>query len=552
MQSLAGFARSPGAKRGVTALLLTVFAIASSILLGRFVSNFFSPLQPRRALLNASSFTFVAFVLLILFYARGSDSSLTDNVAPWRWSAFFLAAIGTVAILAYLPSLADPFLFDDYTHLSNSARRSWGQMLTNSLYVHLATDDFFFRPLGYISYWLDYRWAGDESFRWHLWNVMVHGLNSVLVYALGRQLRLSRIAALFAGLIFAVDASHAEVTGWVAARFDLLAFLFSLCALLALNRFVDVRKSIWLVAMGVATLFAVLSKEAAFCLPLWALCVIPFRRPAAVSIAKMAGIMAGVCAITFFYRHWFLGGIGGYQTQYGTPTIFNFHLLGTPNALLFRMWGLLLFPLNWSAPPGIWLTLALTLMLVVLALLLTVARANRARLLGSLGFVLAAALPVQHLLLIGPDLAGARVLYLPTLGIALFWGVLLDGCDKPKLGVALGSGLLLFHWGALQHNLRLRSEAAYLSQRVCRAIGWELQRDPRPILVEGLPRTWQGVYFLANGFVPCVAIQSQTPSVPARLYVAPNPIAASAQPPPRVFRWSPDAEALVETTHRTK
>ncbi len=35
-----------------------------------------------------------------------------------------------------------------------------------------------------------------------------------------------------------------------------------------------------------------------------------------------------------------------------------------------------------------------------------------------------AALPVEHLLLMGADLAGARVLYLPVLGLALFWGVL--------------------------------------------------------------------------------------------------------------------------------
>jgi hypothetical protein len=158
MPLVAGFARSPWAKRGVTASLLTVFAVASVSLLWRFVAGFFSPLQPRRAFLNAGSFIFVSFVLLILLYARSgrlNHSFPANDVAPRRLATFFLAAIGTVAMLAYLPSLADPFLFDDYTHLSNSAQRSWGQMLANSLYVHPAAGDFFFRPVGYISYWLD-------------------------------------------------------------------------------------------------------------------------------------------------------------------------------------------------------------------------------------------------------------------------------------------------------------------------------------------------------------------------------------------------------------
>jgi hypothetical protein len=551
MQPVTRLAPSPWAKRGVKALLLAVFAFASATLFTWLVSGFFSPLQPRRALLNASSFTFVSFVLLTVLYGRSrgpaDGTSKPDYFARGRFVALSLGVILAVAVIAYLPSLADPFLFDDYTHLSNSARQSWGEMIANSFFVHPIAGDFFFRPVGYISYWLDFRWAGHQSWLWHLWNVLVHATNSVLVYVLGRRLRLSRSASFFSGLVFAVHASHAETTGWMAARFDLLAFLFSLLALIALNRVVDSRMPVWFAAMVLATLLAVLSKEAAFCLPLMALCLIPFRRPAARTIAKLAGTMAAVCALVLLYREWFLGGIGGYETENGTPTIFNFHLLGTLNALLFRLWGLLLLPLNWSVPPGPWLIVASSLMLIAAALFLAVSRADRPRLLASLGLILAAALPVQHLLLIGPDLAGGRVLYLPTLGLALFWGVLLQGCDKPRLGIVMGAGLLVFQWGALQHNLRLRTETAHLSQRACVAIGEELRRDGRPILAEGLPKIWKGVYFLSNGFIPCVVIQSGAPEGAARLYVGPDPAAAAAQPSPRIFVWNAATQTLVET-----
>jgi len=466
-----------------------------------------------------------------------------------RFVALSLIVIWAVVMIAYAPGLSDPFLFDDYTHLSNSATQSWGAMFGNAFSAHPTAGDFSFRPLGYITYWLDYRWAGFESLRWHLWNVLVHAANSILVFVLARQLKLSRVASIFAGLLFAVHASHAEVTGWMAARFDLLAFLFSLLALIALIQFVDYRKPVWLALMVLATLLALLSKEAAFSLPLMALCLIPFRRIAARSIVKLSGMMAAICSIVFIYRGWVLGGIGGYQMENGTPTILNFNLVRTLNALLFRLWGLLLFPLNWSVSPEKWLIVAALLMLLLMAaaLFLAVLHADRSRLIASIGLVLAAALPVQHLLLIGPDLAGSRVLYLSTLGLALFWGLLLQGCDKPKFAMALGASIIVFQWGALQHNLRVRTEVAHLSQRACVGIGEELRRDARPLLVEGLPKISKGVYFLSNGFIPCVAIQAGAPDITAKLFVESEAVAAAAQPSPRIFIWSTAAQAFVET-----
>jgi len=131
--------------------------------------------------------------------------------------------------------------------------------------------------------------------------------------------------------------------------------------------------------------------------------------------------------------------------------------------------------------------------------------------------------------------------------LALFWGVVFDGCDNSRLAFVLSACVLLFQWGALQHNLRLRTETAELSRRACLAIGEELRRDTRPIMAEGLPRTWNGVYFLSTGFIPCVAIQSGMPQVAGELYVDPAIAAAAARPPQRIFIWSAAAHTLLET-----
>src|ERR1700681_4482483 len=93
MPPVARFAQSPAARRGAKALLWLVFAIAGATISAQLISGLWSPLQPRRGLLNASSFCFVSLVLLILLAAR--SASPAEGAAPARD-----AASGKFAVLA--------------------------------------------------------------------------------------------------------------------------------------------------------------------------------------------------------------------------------------------------------------------------------------------------------------------------------------------------------------------------------------------------------------------------------------------------------------------
>lgn len=145
MWSPARFAQSRWARRGVKALLWCIFAVASITLLARIIAAFLSSLPASRALLNASSFTFLSFILLMVSYSRGSAAF--KRVSSHNYGALALGVIGAVAVVSYLPSLRDPFLFDDYTHLSNSARQTWSEMLASALFTHPAAGDPFFARL---------------------------------------------------------------------------------------------------------------------------------------------------------------------------------------------------------------------------------------------------------------------------------------------------------------------------------------------------------------------------------------------------------------------
>lgn len=499
----------PATRRLLRTLLYCVLATASVALA---VRTTFGPVDlPWMSIgspLNAEALVSVSFVLLVLSGRPEFELSKRhpDNCRFARsdWACAGLVTAAT-AIL-FWPNLRSPFVFDDYTHLSQSSQATW-----RILYEAFARDPggrgLFFRPVTFISHWLDYQWAGLEPARWHAWNLTVHAANSCLIYALTRRLGMARAAALFAGLVFALHGSRAETVSWTDARSDLLATFFVLCVLLLVQEISRTGRRVFYVPLLVCGALAVCTKESAFCVPLLSLSLLPLysvERRRRILNASLA--LASICTALFAYRWWALGGIGGYMDPAGVPTVWRSRPVHSFNALFFRMWAPLFFPLNWSVPlPWILRVSAGTFLA---ALVLSARRAVRSRgLLAGTAFVFAAALPVQHLLLPGPDLAGARYLYLPVAGLAIFWGALIDGCAYSR-SLGLAALLLIFNASALRHNLTPWRTVPASAQAVCLQAGRLLRDDPRPIEVSGLPYQKQGVYFLSNGFPQCVAINS--------------------------------------------
>ncbi len=499
------------------------FLVASLLLV---VRAFLGPFAIRSPL-NLESFTFLLFAFAIFSVEPTSNELNRDRQGA---AVIHCLCIAALTIAVYWRSIQTPFLFDDYTHLALARTETWSAVVSRSLLTHPQGGDYFFRPLGYLSYWLDYRWAGENAPLWHGWNVLVHTINSLLVYALCRTLLLRPLSSLFAAALFSVHASHVEVVCWMAARFDLLAFLFAVVTLIALRRYVITKKTLWFLAMVSGCVLALLSKEAAFCLPLLAVCLIPFDPQSYRRTLKSAGVLGIVCCAVFAYRMWFLGGIGGYRTSGGTPAILNFSLLRTAKALFYRQWAILSWPVNWSLDLNSFLKVGFVLMVAASLLAIVYCRPKRAVFGACFALVLAAALPAQQLLLIGANLSGARVLYLPTLGIAVLWSVLFESSTKWQAGALVACGLLIFQIAALEHNMTIWKDVARLSHETCASFAQEIGSGEQSVHVRNLPKTRNGVFFLSNGFAECVG-------KPARIVVEDGSQAS--------FTWSDAAKRIV-------
>ena len=433
------------------------------------------------------------FAVLVVLGSCGAGfrrSGAPRIEAGSRWGYLLLLLIPA----ALLWTLTIPLVSDDFVHIGYALH------FTSDKIVGLFTipaGDYFFRPLGYLSYALDARWAGHSAVRWHLATLLIHFANSLLVYLIARQMGLTRFFAATAAVLFGVHGSRPEAVTWIACRFDLIATLF---VLLTLSLFLSAiaRPRLYLAALLTAFL-ALISKESAYVLPILLLLIT--ERPYWRRVAPFAGLTGAV----FLYRWHLLSGIGGYQTASHAPAILNFSILRTANALFLRLWAMLFFPINWTDAAQWWLWLALAIGIAGYVAL-GLRGAHDRRTLSFLLFTFVAALPVQQLLLIGPDLEKSRVLYLPSVGFALFLGAALEGLGKTEWRIPAAVAMICLQTACLEHNLITWRGVALVAQKACDSVAASLQGNRQTVTVLDLPNVLRGVYFFHKGMPDCLEI----------------------------------------------
>jgi len=139
------------------------------------------------------------------------------------------------AWLIYLNALPGDFYFDDFHHVRDNL----------SLQVHVSISRFFtdpqtfsdrvgvkmYRPLTMLSYALTFALFGDKPIGFHLGNLLLHSLNALLVFLLGRRWLKDPVWSLLLALAFAAATINSMAVNYISSRSDLLAAGFVLLAL---------------------------------------------------------------------------------------------------------------------------------------------------------------------------------------------------------------------------------------------------------------------------------------------------------------------------------
>ncbi len=193
-----------------------------------------------------------------------------------RWGEkIAIPAVGSIACLIYLNTLFHHFVWDDYLYILNNPQFKNAQNL-----FHFFASDFcegvnencfFYRPFVSLTYLLDHFIWKENPLGFHLTNIFLHVLVSVLVYKTIGFILQNRIAAFIGAILFAVHPIHSESVAFIAARTDpLLTFFYLLSFLFYMqSRKVEIPRRAYLTGLSIIFfMFALFSKEMAITLPL--------------------------------------------------------------------------------------------------------------------------------------------------------------------------------------------------------------------------------------------------------------------------------------------
>ena len=136
------------------------------------------------------------------------------------------ATIAIVTLLAYLPAMNAGFIWDDDDYVINNDTLRDAGGLWQIWSDPSATPQYY--PIVHSTFWFEYQawelWAPG----YHIVNVLIHLLNSLLLWRLCSRLGIP--AASLIGFVFAIHPVHVESVAWVTERKNVLSGFFYLSA----------------------------------------------------------------------------------------------------------------------------------------------------------------------------------------------------------------------------------------------------------------------------------------------------------------------------------
>lgn len=228
--------------------------------------------------------------------------------------------VGAVALVAFLPSIFDGFVFDDVVIIQNNpAVHGWnGARAAFSIWRwsegardHAVGGLGYFRPFVTLSYIADWTLGRGRPGFFHATNILWHAIAAVLATRVAVRWTSSTPWGVAAALVFALHPTRTESVVWISGRTDVLMTVFLLAAIeltaVAIRAAKAWRAGLFLFAATLSACAAFLCKEAAAGLPLLFLVDLlasDVDRERAMRCAALAGataLSATYLAVRFFF-----------------------------------------------------------------------------------------------------------------------------------------------------------------------------------------------------------------------------------------------------------
>ncbi len=171
------------------------------------------------------------------------------------------------SFLVYFNILNNEFVYDDVTLINdnpfiNDASNFFNNLLSSEYYK--VTGSSTYRPIAEFTYFLFFRFFGHNPFGYHVFNILFHGLNGILLFILMQKIVKRKTFSFTVSLLFLCHPAISEAVILVTFNDDTLSALFYLITVLL---YIQDNRSLRFLSF-ISFFLALLAKEMAISLPL--------------------------------------------------------------------------------------------------------------------------------------------------------------------------------------------------------------------------------------------------------------------------------------------
>lgn len=410
-------------------------------------------------------------------------------------------------MLIYSNVIGSFFLSDDFTIINAVSKNG-------PFAIWAGPGARFFRPLFSLSMFISYRLWGLNPIGYHFTNILIHSLNSFLVFLISFSL-LDKIAkrrlmlSVFSGLLFLISPNHSESVAWISAGVDLIITFFCLSSFFAYLIYKRYDKAIYFLTSVLLFMCALFTKESAVIYPFIIIAYEAYdyirdagigHRPVRIISASLAYFAPLLLYLPIRYKM-----IGALIGGYGNNVHLAFSIKTTLRSLISNCARAFLPAMHMKAI-AVFFTASAALLIIICIAKGRAPRAGRPLL--NMQCFLTSSLVISTLPVINlsPSLLstqGERFVYLPSVFASLLFILLLDSMIYSKkffvasfISLSLISGILLYN---LNENWR---EAGEISKSILDCMG-KMRRANR-LFVINLPDSIDGAYIFRNGISDAV------------------------------------------------
>ena len=161
-----------------------------------------------------------------------------------RRAALAVCALLAVAtLLLYWPATRNGFIaIDDHDYILDNTQVTAGLTWAGIAWAFTTGHASNWHPLTWVSHMADCQFFGLNPAGHHFVNILLHTVNSLLVFLLLRRMTGSLWRSAFVAAFFAWHPLHVESVAWASERKDVLSTLFWLLTMLAYVRYVELSK----------------------------------------------------------------------------------------------------------------------------------------------------------------------------------------------------------------------------------------------------------------------------------------------------------------------